>query len=119
MTPEWFCAPRGAVKARAQRSGAKTLGPGKVLGVPELVLCIQMLLHAIAAEDRPALEDFLVPCFPSRIVGPEREPWINHHGQVCVVRKADGDAGKVGGGAEHNFLDRQSPHLRELYQAGI
>jgi hypothetical protein len=78
-----------------------------------------MLLHAIAAEDRPALEHFLVPCFPSRIVGPEREPWINHHSQVCVVRKADGDAGKVGGGAEHNFLDRQSPNLRELYQSRV
>lgn len=40
MMPEWICAPRGGVKARAQHNGAKTLGPGKAFGVPELVLCI-------------------------------------------------------------------------------
>jgi len=52
--------------------------------------------HAIAAEDRPALEDFLISGFPSGIVGPERQPWINHHGEVSVVLETDGDAGKVG-----------------------
>ena len=103
------------MKTRAQQSGAKTLGPGKVLGVPELVLCIQMLLHAIAAEDRPALEHFLISFLPPRIVGLEGQPWINHHGKIRVVLEADGDAAKVGVGVQLHPLDRFAPGVRELH----
>jgi hypothetical protein len=78
-----------------------------------------MLLHASAAEDRPALEHFLVPILPPGIVGPERQPWIYHHGEVRVVLKANGDAGKVGIGAQLDFLNCPAPSLWELHQPRV
>jgi len=39
--------------------------------------------------------------------------------EIRVALEADGDAGKVGVSAEHDFLDRQTPNLRELYHAGM
>jgi hypothetical protein len=75
--------------------------------------------HAIAAKDRPALEHLLISGLPRGIIGPERQPRINHNGQVGVVRRADGNAGKVGVGTQRDLLNRQAPNLRELYHAGI
>jgi hypothetical protein len=73
-----------------------------------------MLSHAIAAEHRPALEHFLFSLSPPGIVNPERQKWINHHGEVSVVLKADGDAGKVGIDAQFDFLNRAALGLRKL-----
>jgi hypothetical protein len=52
---------------------------------------------ANAAEHRPALEDSLISGFPFGIISPESQSRMNHHCQVGVVFKADGDARKVGG----------------------
>jgi len=77
------------------------------------------LSHAITAEHRPALEHLLVPCFPLGIVGLKRKPWINHHGQLGAICKADGNARKIGGSAEADPLNRQASNLWELDQPGI
>jgi len=74
--------------------------------------------YPIAAENWPALEDLLVSGFPPGIIDLERQPWINHHGQVGLVRKADADAVKIGICAELDFVDGTAPGLGELHQPG-
>ena len=70
--------------------------------------------RAIAAEHRPTLEHFLISLFPLGIVGLERQKWINHHGEVSIVLKADGDAGKGGIDAQFHFLNRAALGFRKL-----
>lgn len=77
-----------------------------------------MLSYAITAEDGPALEHLLISVLPTGIAGLESQPWINHHGEVRVVLEADGDAGKIGVGAEFDFLDCPTAYLWELHQPG-
>jgi hypothetical protein len=74
------------------------------------------LSYAIAANHRPAFEHLLISVLPPRIIGLEREPWIDYYGQVGFVLEADRDAGEVGIGAQRDLLNRQALNLRELDQ---
>src|SRR5579859_6912867 len=59
--------------------------------------------HSIASNDRPALEHLLLSGLPFGIIDSERQSGINHHGQVCIVLEADGEAGKVGSALNSTF----------------
>ena len=64
-------------------------------------MCLPFKVHtihedALAANHRPSLENLLVSGLPFGILCLEGQSRINHHGQVSIVFKADGDAMKIG-----------------------